>query len=156
MKIFEANPDFIIIGGGIFGCSIAWNISRRSSVSVLLLERRELASATTPRAAGLIRNLNHSRAQTALKTHTLKTIELLGEELQEPITWHQVGGLLVADSEANILHLEELEKNAFNPFGNFQWIERADAEELVPWLDASKARKFALLPDDGFIDSYLF
>jgi len=156
MNILKANPDFLIIGGGIFGCSIAWNLSRRSSGRVLLLERLELASATTPRAAGLIRNLNLSQGQTSLKTHTIDTIELLGEELDEPLHWHQVGGLLVAESEANILHLEVLEKHSFKPFGNFQWIERAEAEEMVPWLDASKANKFALLPDDGFIDPYLF
>ena len=156
MNFLKSNPDFLIIGGGIFGCSIAWNLSRRSSGSVLLLERLELASATTPRAAGLIRNLSPSRGQTALKTHTLETIELLGVELEEPLHWHQVGGLLVAESEANISHLETLEKYAFKPFGNFQWIERDDAEEMVPWLDASKANKFALLPDDGFIDPYLF
>ena len=110
MNILKSNPDFLIIGGGIFGSSIAWNLSRRSSGSVLLLERLELASATTPRAAGLIRNLNHSQGHTALKTHTIDTIELLGEELEEPLHWHQVGGLLVADSEANISHLEALEK----------------------------------------------
>ena len=156
MNILQSNPDFLIIGGGIFGSSIAWNLSRRSSGSVLLLERLELASATTPRAAGLIRNLSTSRGQTALKTYTLETIELLSEELEEPLHWHQVGGLLIAESEANISHLETLEKYAFKPFGNFQWIERDDAEEMVPWLDASKANKFALLPDDGFIDSYLF
>ena len=156
MNFLKANPDFLIIGGGIFGCSIAWNLSRRSSGSVLLLERRELASATTPRAAGLIRNLNTNQGQTALKTHTIKAIGILGEELEESLHWHQVGGLLVADSEANISHLEALERHAFKPFGNFRWIERAEAEEMVPWLDASKANKFALLPDDGFIDPYLF
>ena len=137
MKFLKANPDFLIIGGGIFGCSIAWNLSRRSSVSVLLLERRELASATTPLAAGLIRNLNTNQGQTALKTLTIETIELLGEELEEPLHWHQVGGLLVAESEANISHLEALEKHAFEPGGNFRWIERAEAEEMVPWMDAS-------------------
>jgi len=156
MNFLKSNPDFLIIGGGIFGCSIAWNLSRKSSGSVLLLERLELASATTPRAAGLIRNLNLSRGQTALKTKTLETIELLSEELEEPLHWHQVGGLLVAESEANVSHLEALENHAFKPFGNFQWIERADAEEMVPWLDTSKANKFAFLPDDGFIDPYLF
>ena len=123
MNFLKSNPDFLIIGGGIFGCSIAWNLSRRSSGSVLLLERLELTSATTPRPAGLIRNLSPSRGQTALKTHTLKTIELLSEELEEPLHWHQVGGLLVAESEANISHLEALEKLSFKPFGNLNGLK---------------------------------
>ncbi len=155
MKFLKGNPDFLIIGGGIFGCAIAWNLSRRSSGSVLLLERQGLASATTPRAAGLIRNLNLKQGQTALKNYTIEAIGLLSEELEEPLHWHQVGGLLVAESEANIKHLENLERHALNLGENFCWIERTDVEDLVPWVDASKANKCALLPDDGFIDPYL-
>ena len=156
MKSSLGNPDFLIIGGGIFGCSIAWNLARRTSGSVLLLERRELATATTPRAAGLIRNLNLKKGQTPLKTLTIEAISLLGDELEETLQWHQVGGLLVAESEANIMHLETLEKHAIEHRQKFQWIDRTDAEEMVPWLDGSSAGKFALLPDDGFIDPYLF
>ena len=37
--------DFVVIGGGVFGCAIAWNLARRSAGSVLLLERRDLAAA---------------------------------------------------------------------------------------------------------------
>ena len=155
MKSLKGNPDFLIIGGGIFGCAIAWNLARRSSGSVLLLERQELATATTPRAAGIIRNLNTKPGQTALKTQTKDAIGLLSEELEESLHWHQVGGLLVAESEANILHLEDLERHAIKHGENFRWVERSEAEDLVPWLDASKANKFALLPDDGFIDPYL-
>ena len=155
MKFLKGNPDFLIIGGGIFGCAIAWNLSRRSSGSVLLLERQGLASATTPRAAGLIRNLNLKQGQTALKSYTIEAIGLLSEELEESLHWHQVGGLLVAESEANIKHLENLERHALNLGEKFCWIERTEVEDLVPWLDASKANKFALLPDDGFVDPYL-
>ena len=88
MKYLKANPDSLIIGEGIFGYYIAWNISGRSSGRFLLLERLELTSATTPRAAGLIRDLILSQGQTASKTHTIDTIELLGEELEEPLHWH--------------------------------------------------------------------
>jgi len=102
---------------------------------VLLLERRELATATTPRAAGLIRNLNLKKGQTPLKTLTIEAISFLGDELEETLQWHQVGGLLVAESEANMMHLETLERHAIEHSQKFQWIDRTDAEEMVPWLD---------------------
>ena len=56
----------------------------------------------------------------------------------------------------NIMHLETLERHAIEHRQKFQWIDRTDAEEMVPWLDGASAGKFALLPDDGFIDPYLF
>ena len=79
MKYLKANPDFLIIGEGIFGYSIAWNISGRSSGRVLLLESCcRINQGSHPQPGG----------QTASKTHTIDTIELLGEELEEPLHWH--------------------------------------------------------------------
>ena len=155
MKFLKSNPDFLIIDGGIFGCAISQNLSRRSSGNVLLLERREVASATTPRAAGLFININTKKGQTALKNYTIKSLGLLSQELEESLHWHQVVGLRVVESETNIKELKALERHAIKLSESFCWIERAEVEDLVPWLDASKANKFALLPDDGFIDSYL-
>ena len=60
------NPDFLIIGGGILGCAIAWNLARRSKSKVLLLERQELATAATSKAAGLIRKIGGKKEQIPL------------------------------------------------------------------------------------------
>ena len=47
------NYDHSIIGGGILGLSIAYHLARDSRDSVVVLERNELASAASNRAAGL-------------------------------------------------------------------------------------------------------
>ena len=122
----------------------------------MLLERRELASATTPRAAGLIRLLSSKQGQTALKSCTRESIGKLREKLGEPLGLHEVGGgLLVASSVASARKLEDLEQLAIEHEEDFSWIDRSEAEELVPWLDGSKVRKFTLLPNESFIDPYL-
>ena len=48
------NPDFLIIGGGILGCAIEWNLASRSKSKVLLLGRQELATATTSTVKSLL------------------------------------------------------------------------------------------------------
>ena len=96
------NPDFLIIGGGILGCAIAWNLARRSKSKVLLLERQELANATTSRAAGLIRKISGKKEQIPLIQLTVEAIDLLSEELNEPLPWNQSGGLLVAESSSSL------------------------------------------------------
>jgi sarcosine oxidase subunit beta len=149
------NPDFLIIGGGIFGCAIAWNLAKRSAGSVLLLERRELATATTSMAAALVTRVRSEPGQTAIMGRTRESIEVLGAELGEPLDLHQVGGLQVAASDASVVKLQALEQLAIENKEAFLWIDRAEAEERVPWLDGSSAQKFALLPDDAFIDPYM-
>ena len=42
--------DVVVVGGGIFGCAVAWNLARRGAGSVLLLERGGIAQQTTSRA----------------------------------------------------------------------------------------------------------
>ena len=50
----------VVIGGGIWGCSIAYHLARAGLSDVVVLERRELASGNTPQAAGLVGQLRAS------------------------------------------------------------------------------------------------
>ena len=135
------NPDFLIIGGGILGCAIAWNLARRSKSKVLLLERQELATATTSKAAGLIRKIGGKKEQIPLHQLTVEAIDLLSEELNEPLPWNQSGGLLVAESSSSLSNLVDLQKLAIAHDEKFEWIERSEAEDLVPWLNVDSTKK---------------
>ena len=50
----------VVVGGGIWGCSIAYHLARAGLRDVVVLERRELASGNTPQAAGLVGQLRSS------------------------------------------------------------------------------------------------
>src|SRR5437763_13009242 len=50
----------VVVGGGIWGCSIAYHLARAGVSDVLVLERGELASGNTSQAAGLIGQLRAS------------------------------------------------------------------------------------------------
>src|SRR5437016_14105664 len=50
----------VVIGGGIWGCSIAYHLARAGVSDALVLERRELASGNTSQAAGLVGQLRAS------------------------------------------------------------------------------------------------
>ena len=44
----------IVVGGGVIGCSVAYNLAKRGWRDVLLLEKHKLTSGTTWHAAGLV------------------------------------------------------------------------------------------------------
>src|SRR5438034_8968670 len=50
----------VVVGGGIWGCSIAYHLARAGVSDVLVLERGELASGNTSQAAGLVGQLRAS------------------------------------------------------------------------------------------------
>ena len=45
----------MVIGGGVVGCSIAYNLARRGLRDVVVIERETVGSGTTSKAAGGIR-----------------------------------------------------------------------------------------------------
>ena len=44
----------VIVGGGILGCAVAYQLTRRGWTDVVLLEQNSLTSGTTWHAAGLV------------------------------------------------------------------------------------------------------
>ena len=44
----------VIIGGGVMGCSIAYNLAARGVTGILLLERDVLAAEATGRSTALV------------------------------------------------------------------------------------------------------
>jgi 4-methylaminobutanoate oxidase (formaldehyde-forming) len=90
--------DHIIIGGGVLGLSIAYHLARDGRENIFVLERNELASAASSKAAGLILQATAKSLTTPLVKLTLDTIPLLEEELGEAIGFHAVGSLRVGAS----------------------------------------------------------
>ena len=61
--------QYVIIGGGIVGCSVAYHLTKLGWKDVVLLERKQLTSGTTWHAAGLLPLFNMGYA-TAISTTT--------------------------------------------------------------------------------------
>ncbi|MDH5454164.1 MAG: FAD-dependent oxidoreductase, partial [Paracoccaceae bacterium] len=77
--------DNIIVGGGIIGCSIAYHLAKAGAGTTVVLERNELASAASSRAAGLILQVTTKPANTPLVRATVATIPILEDELGDTV-----------------------------------------------------------------------
>ena len=70
--------DIIIVGGGIVGCSIAFELSKRGQSNILLIERNFLASGATGRCGAGIRQQWGSVLNATLaveSTHIFENLE---------------------------------------------------------------------------------
>ena len=105
----------LVVGGGITGTATAWYLAR-AGASVTMLERGELGSASSGANAGSLHaQIQHStyvergdawaRAFAPATRFMLDSIELwrtLGDELGEDLEVSLTGGLLVAETEAEL------------------------------------------------------
>ena len=60
------DAEIIIIGGGIVGCSIAYQLARMGKKDVMVLEKSGLTHGSTWHAAGLVGQLRSSRNLTRM------------------------------------------------------------------------------------------
>ncbi len=147
--------DHVIIGGGVVGASVAYHLACMEVGSVLLLERNELASAASSRAAGLLLQVTAKPTKTPLALLTRQIINTLEDELSDTVGFHGVGSLRVAVSDDCQSELDTVADDAARHGIAIQWLDTEDARSLVPWLDSSRANRIAFFPTDGYVDPYL-
>lgn len=147
-------PDFIVIGGGIFGCSIAWYLARAGAGTVTVVERQGLAAATTSRAAALLTRIRLKPGQTALSTETRRAISELEQELGFSLEQHRVGSLHIAASPQTQTGLEELAAAAAEHSEPFEWIDAEETFKRIPWLQTDRELRVGFMPEDSYLDPY--
>ncbi len=146
--------DVAIVGGGIWGASIAESLRREHGLSVAVVERRALSASTTSRGAALMPRLRSTRTLRDMVRETYVAIDRLTDHLNEDLGLRSVGCLHVAvDGPA----AEGLRKGAATCTAEgdtVSWLEPAAVKAMVPWLDPTEDWTTAFFPQDGFIDPY--
>jgi 4-methylaminobutanoate oxidase (formaldehyde-forming) len=145
----------VIIGGGIFGCSIAFHLAKKGQRDVVLLEKHAIASGTTPMAAGLVPQIRASELLTRAITYSIELFENFTTETGCPGVFQQVGSLKIATDEARIAEMEAHIALGKQLGIDIDFIPPARAQKLAPILrlDGVKAMTFA--PRDGFVNPHL-
>ncbi len=103
----KKKSDVIIIGGGINGCSLAYNLSKKG-LDVVLFEKNYLSSGATGKCGAGIRQQWSTKENTKLAIDSVKIFEKLSEKLGMDIEFRQ-GGYLVGIHDKK--EMKQSEKN---------------------------------------------
>lgn len=148
--------DVIIVGGGIWGCAIAYYYVRNNPGSkVLLLERNELCNAATSRAAALITRVRSKKEFIPLSLETYRVIPELEAILGETFFLQKNGVLHVATSEQSEQDLVKLVQTANDFNETTVALSTGEISAIVPWLSTEHIRQAILMPDEAYCDPYL-
>jgi sarcosine oxidase subunit beta len=101
-----ARADVVVVGGGVIGTSVAFHLAE-TGADVCLLERSELASGSTSRAAGGIRAQFSDPLNIAIGLRSIEAFERFRERPGGEIDLHQVGYLFLLDREEDVMAFEE-------------------------------------------------
>jgi len=142
----------VIIGGGVIGCSAAYHLAKRGIADVLIIERNQLASGATARAAGLVCHARSDTSTIHMVKRTVAAISELETLLEEKIDFRQVGSLRAILSDSRWNELQTMEECLAAAGVDFEAVDAAAAHGLCPWLELDAARRIIFIPADGYID----
>lgn len=146
--------DVVIVGGGVVGCAAAWALTREPGLEVVVLERNQLASGATPRAAALLSRMRPYPEVSAMVAETYRCVTALEDELGESLALREVGSVNVAVSHAGKAGLRALVDASRAAGTEVVWLDPAEAQEKAPWLSCPDDGSVAWVPGDGFLDPY--
>ncbi|HEX3722886.1 MAG TPA: FAD-dependent oxidoreductase, partial [Nitrolancea sp.] len=104
--MLPSEADVVVIGGGIAGCSTAWEIAKRGG-NVVLLEKGRIGAEQSSRAWGFVRQQGRDPAEVPLMMAANKIWQTLQDELGEDIEWVQAGNLKIAYDDARLEELRD-------------------------------------------------
>ena len=145
----------VIIGGGIFGCSIAYHLAKKGARHVVLLEKNAIASGTTPMAAGLVPQLRATEWLTTAMTYSVELYENFAVETGCSPVFQQVGSLKVALTDERVQELEGQVALGKRLGIDIAFLSPHQAERLVPTLRVQELKAITFAPRDGFVTPHL-
>jgi sarcosine oxidase subunit beta len=109
-----ASCDFLIVGGGVIGTSIAFHLAQRRAGSVLLLEKSFLGAGSSGKSGAIIRQHYSNRLTAQMARTSLRVFEHFDDLVGGPPVFTHAGMVLIVNEkdraglEANVAMQREL------------------------------------------------
>lgn len=146
----------VIVGGGISGCAIAYNLAKKGVKDVIVIEKDYLCSGATGRCGAGIRMQWGTEMNCRLAKYSVEFFEHANETLEYDgdVEFKQGGYLIIAATEKEV---DQFHKNIAlqNSLGiPSRYITPQEAKEIVPHMDETQVLGAAFNPKDGHLNPF--
>ena len=149
----KKTADAVIIGGGVMGCSILYNLAARRVTDTVLLEKDILASGSTSRSQAILR-MHYSNEVTARLAWESLAIFRDFEEIVGGPSGYVRTGYFLAVGESDRAALEDNVAMQRRVGVNTDVVCPEDLREIAPVLEAREDEAYAYEPESGYADPY--
>ena len=144
-----SRAQYVIIGGGIVGCSVAYHLAKMGHNDVVLLEQGQLSCGTTWHAAGLVGQLRSQPAMTDLIKYSTNLYASLEAETGLATGWSECGSVTVARTEDRMTMLRRMAASARAQGVDVDVISATEAGEKWPVMETEDLVGGIWMPGDG-------
>lgn len=144
--------DVVVIGAGAFGLSTAYQLSRLNAGKIVVLDRFEPATQTSPRAAGLYKLIQATEPATRLARMSVDIITLFAQESGVPLKYVKSGSIIAARTPEHAAMVDaEVEASRAWGVGSEQ-LDAAALRRRAPYLSGKGIRTAHFVADDMYIE----
>lgn len=148
--------NYVIIGAGISGCSIAYNLAKRGAKDIVVFEKSFLTSGSTGRCGAGVRQQWATEMNCILAKASIDFFETAKETLdyEGDLEFKQDGYLIVAATKEEDEKFSENVKLQNSLGIPSRKLTKEEALEIVPHLDISKIISATFCPTDGHLNPF--
>jgi glycine/D-amino acid oxidase-like deaminating enzyme len=142
----------VIVGSGALGSSVAYHLAKRGIAPVALVDKHEIASQTSPRAAGLTSQIRQSELMTRLARMAVEKIKNFTAETGEEMVYFQSGSLRIARTSEHEQQLRRDVERGQKLGVDIDFVSQARARQLMPFFEPAGIRAVTYARDDLYME----
>ena len=144
-----SHAQFVVIGGGIIGCSTAYHLAKDHKADVVLIEQGKLTSGSTWHAAGLVGQLRSSASITRVLKYSVDLYKGLEAETGLATGWKMTGCLRLATNQDRWTEFRRLATTAKSFDMEMHLVSPDEVKRMWPLMDVTDLVGASWLPSDG-------
>jgi sarcosine oxidase subunit beta len=146
--------DAVVVGGGVMGCSILYNLASLGVRRTVLVEQDVLGSGSTGRSQAILRMHYSNEVTTRMAWESLAVFKGFHQAVGSPSGYVQTGYALIA-GEGDRAPMEENVAMQRGAGVRTSVVSREEMKELAPALLIRPEETCAYEPDSGYADPHL-
>ncbi len=155
-KALPNTADVVIIGGGVSGCSIAWNLAKQGQKNIVVIEREYLTSGATGRCGAGVRQQWATKANCILAKQSVEFFEQAQAilEYDGDVEFKQEGYLIVSSTPEETAQFKKnvrLQNSLGIPS---KLLTKAEAKQIVPHLNTDVIDAATFCGTDGHLNPF--
>ena len=143
--------DFIILGAGVMGASIAFHLARRNAGRIVVIDKDYVGSGGSGRSSALVRMHYSFPPEMQLALISLKVFQHWREIVGEPGEFRKTGFIrIVHPGESELLKQNVTMQKSLG--ANIELLDRHQLKQLQPDWQVDEVELAAYEPDSGYGD----
>jgi glycine/D-amino acid oxidase-like deaminating enzyme len=147
-----AEADAVVIGAGAFGISAAFHLAHADLKRVVLVDRFAPASQSSPRAAGLFKQIQADETRTRLAALSIKKIVNFEADTGLPSPVVRSGSLMVARTPQHAEFVRREAEHSRSWGADVELVDAPNVHRLMPAVESSGILAACHSPGDIYIE----